>query len=115
MEKNLLEKKIITTNQLKIYLKACIKQYKPAIIIMGNGTWSKKLKPEIIEAVEGLDLQLVDEKHSTERAKLRYFKENPPRGLWKLLPVTMQVPGEPVDDYAAVILAEDFIDDVLSE
>jgi RNase H-fold protein (predicted Holliday junction resolvase) len=111
-DKTLLEKKIIPTDHLKIYLKACIKHYKPAIIIMGNGTWSKKIKPDVTEAAEGIELQIVNEKHSTERAKIRYFKENPPRGFWKLLPVTLQVPREPIDDYAAIILAEDYIESV---
>jgi RNase H-fold protein (predicted Holliday junction resolvase) len=115
MDKTLLERKIIQTDQLKFNLKTCIKQYKPAIIIMGNGTWSKKLAPDVTEAVEDIKLQLVNEKHSTERAKLRYFRENPPRGIWKLLPVTMQVPKEPVDDYAAIILAEDYIDSLTIE
>jgi hypothetical protein len=115
MDKTVLEKKIILTAHLKIHLQACINRYKPAIIIMGNGTWSRKLRPDIIEVIDDINLLMVNEKHSTERAKLRYFKENPPRGLWKLLPTTMQVPKEPVDDYAAVILAEDYIDSISSD
>ena len=76
---------------------------------MGNATWSKRLKPLVKEAAGKIPLKLVNEKHSTERARLRYLKENPPGGLWKLLPITLQVPKEPYDDYAAIILAEDYI------
>lgn len=76
---------------------------------MGDGTWSKRVKPEVEEACSGIELRLVNEKHSTERARTRYFEENPPRGLWKLLPVTLQVPGVPIDDYAAIIVAEDYL------
>ncbi len=80
------------------------------MILMGNATWSEKLKPVVRKVSGSIPLKLVDEKHSTERAKLRYFRENPPRGLWKLIPVTLQIPKEPYDDYAAVVFAEDFID-----
>ena len=39
-----------------------------------------------------------------------YWREHPPRGLMRLIPVTMQVPPVPVDDYVAVILAERYFD-----
>jgi hypothetical protein len=52
----------------------------------------------------------VNEKHSSERARLRYFKETPPRGIWRLIPITLQVPPVPIDDYAAVIVAEDYLE-----
>ena len=34
---------------------------------------------------------------------------NPPRGWRRLLPVSMQMPPEPYDDYVAVILAQRFL------
>jgi hypothetical protein len=109
-KKEVLLRKIVPTDQVEIFLKACINRYKPAIIIMGTGTWSKKLRPCIEGVIEDIPLVMVDEKHSTERARLLFYKENPPKGLWRLVPITMQVPKEPYDDYAAIILAEDYID-----
>jgi hypothetical protein len=109
MDKNVLEKKIVLTSQIEKELRSCIEGYKPDIIIMGNGTWSKRVRPRVEQAAGDIPLLLVDETHSTERAKLRYFKENPPRGLWRLVPVTLQVPKVPIDDYAAIILAEDYL------
>lgn len=102
--------KIVPTGHLKDEVAACLKQYKPGTILMGNATWSKKLKPRVKEAAGTIPLKLVDEKHSTERARLRYLRKNPPGGLWRLLPITLQVPKEPYDDFAAIVLAEDYID-----
>ncbi|CQR70568.1 hypothetical protein SOV_40940 [Sporomusa ovata DSM 2662] len=48
----------------------------------------------------------VNEHHSTDEARKRYWVEHPPKGFKRLLPTTMQVPPGPVDDYVAVILAE---------
>lgn len=109
-DKTVLMKKIVSTGSLKNEIKACLSQFKPSLILMGNATWSKKLKPRVKEAAGGIPLITVDEKHSTERARIRYLKENPPGGLWKLLPITLQVPKEPYDDFAAIVLAEDYID-----
>ena len=52
---------------------------------------------------------MVDEYNTTQLAKGEYWKANPPRGLKKLIPITMQVPPVPVDDYVAVILARRYI------
>ncbi len=103
-------KKIVSTGSLKDEISMCLTHFKPTLILMGNATWSKKLSPRVKEAAGNIPLKLVNEKHSTERARIRYLKEHPPGGLWKLLPITLQVPGEPYDDFAAIVLAEDYID-----
>ena len=109
-DRSVIEKKILPTVHLPEEIGSCIERFKPDIILMGNGTFSKKVRPLVKKTAGGIPLKLVNEKHSTERAKLRYFQENPPRGLWKLLPVTLQVPKEPIDDYAAIVVAEDYLD-----
>jgi hypothetical protein len=50
-----------------------------------------------------------DEYRTTELAKGEYWKANPPKGWRRLIPVTMQVPPVPVDDFVAVILARRFL------
>jgi hypothetical protein len=108
--KKILMRKIVPTKKFADEIKECIQNFKPSRIIMGNATWSKRLKPLVIEAAKGIPFSSVDEKHSTENAKLRYYIANPPRGIWSIIPVTLQVPAEPYDDFAAVILAENYID-----
>jgi len=110
--KNILHKEIVATEEIERSIAELVEEFKPDMILMGNATWSDKLRPIVKKSSGAIPLKLVDEKHSSERARLRYFKENPPRGLWKLIPVTLQVPKELYDDYAAIILAEDYIDRV---
>jgi len=50
----------------------------------------------------------VDEHRSSDEARSRYWRDHPPRGLSRLVPLGLQVPPVPVDDYVAVILAERF-------
>ncbi len=111
-EGTILEKKVVPTEQLAPEIGSCIRRFKTDIILMGNGTHSRKIRPMVKKAAGEIPLKLVDEKHSTEKARVRYFKENPPRGLWKLIPVTLQVPKVPIDDYAAIIVAEDYIKNI---
>ena len=69
---------------------------------------------EIAEAIQestNVDLKLVDERHTTEMAKVRYFQEFPPRGLWKLVPIGLQTPPTCYDDFAAVVLAERYLEE----
>ena len=53
-----------------------------------------------------LAVTTVNEHKSTEEARARYWRANPPRGLWRLVPEGLRTPPRPVDDYVAVILAE---------
>lgn len=111
-QKGILHKCIIETSDLAAIIKEWIIKYQTNIVIMGNGTSSKEAKIllENIE-IDGIALQvvLVDEYRTTDEGRRRYWRENPPQGLRCLIPVTMQTPPHPVDDYVAVILAERYL------
>ncbi len=83
------------------------KQYRPELIVCGKGTGSTFVR----EALEGMaiPIRLCVESHTTERARRRYFEEHPPRGLRRLIPIGLQTPPIPVDDYAAILIAEDYL------
>jgi RNase H-fold protein (predicted Holliday junction resolvase) len=103
---------VITTAQLLGAIEELLTNYKIDKIIIGNRTGSKEFinimkKAGIQEKVEGIIP--IDEHLSTEEARKRYWQHNPPTGLKKLIPLTMQTPGVPVDDYVAVILAERYL------
>ena len=76
---------------------------------MGNGTSSKKkydlLKQEFIDR----DIVLINEYRTTDEARKLYFQENPPKGWKKLIPLGMQVPPVPVDDYAAIVIGRKYL------
>lgn len=75
-------------------------------IVVGSGTTSKALVSEIREAMPGLAILLIDEKDTTLRARERYWEQTPRSGWRRLVPASLQVPPEPVDDFVALILAE---------
>jgi RNase H-fold protein (predicted Holliday junction resolvase) len=78
-------------------------------IIIGNGTGSHSVIEDITTAAESIRVTIVDESHSSRRARDRFFKENPPKGLRRLIPHGLLTPERPYDDITAIILAEDFL------
>jgi RNase H-fold protein (predicted Holliday junction resolvase) len=112
-QKGILNKNIIETQNLSTIIEEWLTKYQTRIIIMGNGTSSKEAK-KLLENIEisgeSLRVILVDEYRTTDEGRRRYWRENPPQGLRRLLPVTMQTPPQPVDDYVAVILAERYFE-----
>lgn len=76
------------------------------LIIVGGGTQSNSVVAEFREAVPSLGILVVDESDTSLHARERYWEHHPRRGWRRLLPATLQVPPEPVDDFAALILAE---------
>jgi RNase H-fold protein (predicted Holliday junction resolvase) len=77
-----------------------------SMIIVGSGTKSTELVREIREKLPSIGILVVDEKDTSFQARERYWEHHPRRGWRRLLPATMQVPPEPVDDFVALILAE---------
>jgi len=59
-------------------------------------------------AQAGIDtpVTMVSEELTSRLARERYWEDNPPRGLARLIPLGLRVPPRPVDDYAALIIAE---------
>jgi RNase H-fold protein (predicted Holliday junction resolvase) len=77
-----------------------------SMIIVGAGTASRTLVEKLREFMPSVGILVVDEKDTTIQARERYWEHNPRRGWRRLLPATMQVPPVPVDDYAALVIAE---------
>lgn len=107
--KGVLYKSVVETMRLSDVVSQLSEDYKTPTIILGNRTTSRESKKKL-EAIHTqgqlVSVILVDEHRSTDAARKRYWQENPPHGLKRFIPVTMQVPPVPVDDYVAVILAE---------
>jgi len=78
-------------------------------IVIGDGTGSARVVEEVKRALPQVPLKKVDERYTSEQARKLYWVEHPPRGWRRLLPVSMQTPPEPYDDYVAVILAQRFL------
>lgn len=108
---DVLEHKIINSEELVKIIKSLLEKYIIKTIVMGNGTSSKKkydlLKREFIDK----DIVLINEYRTTDEARKLYFQENPPKGWKKLIPLGMQVPPVPVDDYAAIVIGRKYLKD----
>ena len=108
---DVLEHKIINSDELVQIIKSLLEKYIIKTIVMGNGTSSKKkydlLKQEFIDR----DIVLINEYRTTDEARKLYFQENPPKGWKKLIPLGMHVPPVPVDDYAAIAIGGKYLKD----
>ena len=82
----------------------------PAQIVLGNGTNSAIIGEAAQKALSNVAVVVVEEDHSTEEARSLYWKENPPQGLKKLVPLGLLVPPVPLDAYAAVVLVRRFLE-----
>ena len=104
-----LEQAVIATVLLADEMTACVKEFRPERILLGNGTTSRTAEETIREAIPDVPVEIVDEYRTTDDARIAYWKANPPSGWRRFFPTSMQVPPAPVDDYVAVILARRYL------
>lgn len=93
------------------------RMHEVGVVVLGDRTGSRAIARELEEAAEsavGVPLRLVfvDEHESSMEGRRRYLEDHPLRGLGRLVPVSLRTPGEPFDDYVAVVLAERFFHSV---
>jgi len=100
---------VIATAELEQEVLAARRRFPFACLIEGNGTTSQAARERLAAALPDLSVIVVDEYRTTEMARGAYWRAHPPKGWRRLLPVTMQVPPEPVDDFVAVILGHRYL------
>lgn len=99
---------VVDRERLTVEIGACLRAF-PAIgrILMGSGTGGHALRRAVQDTFPLLVCETVDEHGSSERARRRFVREIPPRGLRRLLPPGLRVPERPYDDFVALLLAEE--------
>lgn len=95
----------------KIFERFCNSSHKPETVVIGNGTASRVLSKLYNNLDFDIPLRFAEEKNTTYKARERFFSENPPTGIWKIVPLGLQTPGVPIDDYAAWLIGERFLKD----
>ncbi|HEX5324794.1 MAG TPA: hypothetical protein VFW40_13485 [Capsulimonadaceae bacterium] len=105
----LLQRRIAPTQQLAEEAASLLQSYPAAEIVIGSGTGSPALIDALQKALPDRLIHKVDERDTSRHARERYCRENPARGLRRLLPAGLRSPEEPYDDYVAVLLAERFL------
>ena len=99
---NLLWCEIWTRDELKTRLQVLAV---PEFVVVGDATASREIV-EILRALwPQIEPQIIDERGSTLAARDEYWHYHPPRGWRRWLPLSLQTPPRPVDDYAALVIA----------
>jgi RNase H-fold protein (predicted Holliday junction resolvase) len=78
------------------------------VVALGGGTHTEEIAAAVHEA--GLTPVVVDERETTLQARARYFRAYPPRGWKRFIPRGLLLPPCPIDDFAALLIAERFLE-----
>ena len=104
-----LEKKIVKRSEIENEVFAFVAKYLIDTIVIGGGTEAKAVQKAILKLDLKLNIVFTKEEFSTLEARKKYWIENPPKGLLRLLPKSLLSPPVPIDDYAAAILGERYL------
>ena len=104
-----LERAVVETERLTLAVGELLRR-RPEItqLLLGDGTHSATLRRALAETFPLLPLRIVNEHNTSQRAKARFLAENRAPGWRRLLPRGLRSPEVPYDDYAALMLAEDY-------
>jgi RNase H-fold protein (predicted Holliday junction resolvase) len=106
--------RVVEASKLETSLPVWIKDYKIDVVVLGDATTSQAWRARVEKVIslhvsQPLKIELVKEAGSTLEARTFYWRAHPPRGWRKVLPLSLQTPPEPIDDFAAIVLAERYL------
>jgi RNase H-fold protein (predicted Holliday junction resolvase) len=96
-------------DQVGLTAAALAHTYNASTIVLGASTGAPRAWELIHAADPALSIVEIEEDMSTLEARDRYWQENPPGCLTRFIPAGLRTPPEPIDDWAAVVLAERFL------
>lgn len=109
----LVEKHIIPSASLAAELTNLQVKYGFTHIAMGDGTCHKHLQGVVAawlaKQIKTIVYALVDEKNTTVEGRQLYFRMTPRRGWRRVVPLCLQFPPVPVDDFVAWIIGQRYI------
>ena len=104
-----LRQAIVRAMELNVVVENWIREHGCSLIVIGNKTASKQALESLATLLAESKIATivkVEEHKSTEQARLRYWRTNPPHGWRRLIPLGLLIPPCAIDDFAAIILAE---------
>ena len=108
-EGEILYRIIIAPGSLGAALLSLWKRWRISRIALGDSTASEPARAQIETALQSLALEIevrvVDETGSTLEARALYWNDHRRAGWRALVPLSLQEPPEPIDDYAAAVVA----------
>ena len=109
---NVLQREVTLAERIINRIKNSFKVYKIEKIILGNGTNYKQIENKLKNYFPRLKIILIEENFSTLEARKKYFEVYPPRGIYRLIPLSLRVPPCQYDDFVAVLLAEKYFKNI---
>lgn len=103
------EKTVVYLSELHRTVLRLVREHKPELIVMGGGTAAKATFALLRDQVPEIEIRFGEEGNTTREARTRYWRDHPPSGLWRFIPLGLQTPPGPVDDYAAWIIGERYL------
>ncbi len=100
---------VIPSDRALTTLQAWSQEFVIPTLILGDQTGSKQWRAKIQAILPDLDIQVIDERFSSQEARDRYWDVYPATGLQKLVPRGMRTPPRAIDDLVAIILVERFL------
>jgi len=102
----ILARSVVASDRLADVVAVWAKQFGVRRVLVGAGTGSAAVRAALA-GLPGLPrVEPIEEAGSTLEARRRYFRDHPPRGWRRLLPLSLQVPPEDYDGYVAELLLE---------
>jgi len=105
---SVLQREVTSTEGIIKIIEDSFNVYKIDEIILGDGTNYKNIEKRLKNHFPKLKIILIEEEFSTLKARKKYFEAHPPRGISKLIPLSLRVPPCHYDDFVAVLLAEKY-------
>jgi RNase H-fold protein (predicted Holliday junction resolvase) len=105
-ELHLLWRKITPPDQLEPAIAEAGSVAPFQLVIVGSGTQSHPTVARLREIMPSVGVLTVDERDTSLQAREKYWLYNPRRGIRRLIMPSMLVPPDPIDDFAALVLAE---------
>ncbi len=105
-DRAVLYRDVLSLQALPTTIAVLLERFQISQIAIGGGTGSALVETQLAQAHLNLPVTRITEEMTSLLARRRYWQDHPPRGLARLIPLGLRVPPRPVDDYAAVIIAE---------
>jgi len=102
---NIIFKSVCARNVLKTQIESLLEKFKPAIIAIGDGTGSNKIRTEIGER-EDIEILTIPEKNTTLEARELAWDTEKPCGIWCLIPKFFWPSPSDCDAWAAVVIGK---------
>jgi RNase H-fold protein (predicted Holliday junction resolvase) len=99
------EQCVVPREKLVDTLTDMVQRHQAAAVVVGDRTGSSDACREIARVL-ACPVVTAPEHETTLRARDRFFRDHPPKGWRALVPRGLLTPPRPVDDYAAILLAE---------